>query len=143
MPTNPVSLTGITVLRVVIGVVFLMHGWQKVFQNTIPGTQAGFAGMGIPAAELVAPVVAILELAGGAALIVGLLTRPVALLLALVSAGAMFLVHLDAGFFAGNGGYEFVLTLAVVALAVALIGPGQWSADAALARKNNRLRILA
>jgi uncharacterized membrane protein YphA (DoxX/SURF4 family) len=51
MSPKPLAQFGLTVLRVVIGVVFLMHGWQKVFQNTIPGTQAGFAAMGIPAAE--------------------------------------------------------------------------------------------
>ena len=50
---------GLTVLRVVLGTTFLLHGWQKVTEWTVAGTQASFAQMGVPAAELAAPVVAV------------------------------------------------------------------------------------
>lgn len=130
---------GILTLRVVLGVIFLAHGLQKYLQFTIEGTQASFADMGVPAADLVAPLVATLEAVGGAALIVGLLTRPAGILLALVSLGAIATVHLKAGFFASDGGYEYVLILAAAAFAVALTGAGRWSIDGMLGGK---LRIL-
>src|SRR5438132_3150459 len=60
-------------LRVVLGIVFFAHGWQKFFSYTIPGAQGAFAKMQIPAAQLVAPAVASLELVGGAVLVVGIL----------------------------------------------------------------------
>lgn len=143
MNLSAMQHTGITILRIIVGTVFLVHGWQKIFQNTVPGTQAGFAEMGIPAAALIAPAVAFLELIGGAAMIIGLLTRTIAVGLLLVSVGAIFAVHLPAGFFVAEGGYEFVLTLAAAALALALIGPGRYSIDHILARKNTRLKALA
>ena len=74
---------GLTVLRVVLGTTFLLHGWQKVTEWTVAGTQASFAQMGVPAAELAAPLAAVLELVGGLMLLLGLGTRVVAALLAL------------------------------------------------------------
>lgn len=130
-PTRTTS-AALLVLRVALGAIFLAHGWQKFFAFTIPGTQGAFAEMGVPAAELIAPAVAALELAGGAALILGLATRPVALLLALDMAGALLLVHLSAGIFVDAGGYELVLALGAGALALAIAGPGSVSADRAL-----------
>ena len=85
-----------------LGFLFAAHGWQKFNEFTIAGTQAAFAKMGVPAAEVAAPVVAILELVGGVALILGVLTRVFAALLALDMLGALFLVHASAGVFVGN-----------------------------------------
>ncbi|NKX52983.1 DoxX family protein [Arthrobacter mobilis] len=142
---NP-ALTTIarTVLRVVAGFLFAAHGWQKFNQFTIAGTQGAFAQMGVPAADLVAPVVATLELAGGIALILGLFARPVALLLTLNMLGALFLVHAPAGVFVEAGGFELVLLLAAAALAVALVGPGRLSVDNLLfGRTSSKLAVLA
>lgn len=72
-----------TVLRVVVGFLFAAHGWQKYNEFTITGTQGAFAQMGVPAADVVAPIIATLELVGGIALILGLATRPFAALLTL------------------------------------------------------------
>lgn len=136
--TNPaltrstLTTTGLVILRVVTGLIFMVHGWQKYSEFTIPGTQASFAGMGVPMASIAAPVVATLELAGGAALIVGFLTRVFAALLTLNMLGALVLVHAAAGFFVTNGGYEFVLMLGTAALGIALLGPGRFSLDHAL-----------
>lgn len=134
-----------TVLRLVLGVVFFAHGWQKIFEYTIPGTQAAFAQMGVPAAQLVAPAIGFLELVGGAALILGVLVRPVAALLALNMLGALFLVHAPAGIFADKGGYELVLVLAAGGAALALVGAGRFSIDALIfGRSRNRaLAVLA
>ncbi|MEX5297283.1 DoxX family protein [Kocuria sp. CPCC 205292] len=126
---------GLTVLRVVLGVTFLLHGWQKFTEWTLAGTQAAFAQMGVPAAELAAPVVAVLELVGGLMLLLGLGTRVVAALLALVMLGALVLVHLPAGFFVADGGIELVLLLAAASALFALAGAGRWSLDHVIAAK--------
>ena len=132
---NPRAVAaGLTVLRVVVGLVFLVHGLQKVFQFTIPGTVGAFGEMGVPLAGLVAPVITILELVGGGALILGLFTRIVAPLLAIDVLGALLVVHLPAGFFLPNG-YEFVLTLAGASLALTLAGPGALALDNWFARR--------
>jgi putative oxidoreductase len=138
------TTTAVTILRVILGFLFTAHGWQKFNEWTIAGTQASFAKMGVPAAEIAAPAVAVLELGGGIALILGILTRIAALLLALDMLGALFLVHASAGVFAATGGYELVLLLAAAALAVALTGAGRISVDRALfGRTNSKLAVLA
>jgi putative oxidoreductase len=144
MNQTSLTTTAVTILRVILGFLFAAHGWQKFNEFTIAGTQASFAKMGVPAAEIAAPAVASLELAGGIALIVGILTRVVAALLAVDMLGALFLVHASAGIFASAGGYELVLLLAAAALAVALTGAGRISVDSALfGRTNSRLAVLA
>ena len=138
------TTTARTILRIITGFLFAAHGWQKFNELTIAGTQAAFAQMGVPAANLVAPVVATLELVGGIALILGVLTRMFAALLAVNMLGALFLVHAPAGIFAATGGYELVLILAAAALAVALVGAGKVSVDRALfGRTGSRLSVLA
>jgi len=138
------TTTALTVLRIILGLLFAAHGWQKFNEWTIAGTQASFAKMGVPAADVMAPAVAVLELAGGVALILGILTRVVAALLVLDMLGALFLVHAPAGIFAANGGYELVLLLAAASLALALTGAGRFSLDRALfGRSSTRLRALA
>lgn len=144
MNQSRLTTTAITVLRIILGFLFTAHGWQKFNEWTVAGTQAAFAQMGVPAAQISAPLVAGLELAGGIALILGVLTRIVAALLALNMLGALFLVHAPAGVFADKGGYELVLLLAAAALALALTGAGRVSVDRALfGRKNSRLAVLA
>ena len=66
---------GLLILRVIVGIVFVAHGAQKVFVWGIDGVTAGFAGMGVPAPAVVATLVAFGELLGGIALIAGVLTR--------------------------------------------------------------------
>ncbi|MFF1882109.1 DoxX family protein [Pseudarthrobacter sp. NPDC058196] len=144
MNQSRLTTVALTVLRVILGFLFAAHGWQKFNEWTIAGTQASFAKMGVPAADVMAPAVAVLELAGGAALILGILTRVVAALLVLDMLGALFLVHAPAGVFAANGGYELVLLLAAAAFALALAGPGRLSVDRALfGRRTSRLAVLA
>ncbi|KNC19785.1 membrane protein [Arthrobacter sp. RIT-PI-e] len=126
---------GHTVLRAVLGIIFVLHGWQKFNEFTIAGTQASFAEMGVPAADLAAPAVAVLELGGGVLLILGLGTRVIAGLLALTVLGALVLVHGEAGFFVADGGYEFVLLLAAASLLFVLAGPGRWSVDHVIASR--------
>ena len=120
---------GLALLRVVVGFVFLMHGWQKLFDAGVGNVGAFFGSIGVPAAALAAVVVSLVELAGGAALILGLGTRVVGVMLAIDMLGAIFFVHHKNGFWVSDGGVELVLTLAAAALCLALAGPGALSLD--------------
>ncbi len=145
-PVPPVSTLGsrfgtdaqrldlaLALLRGVVGLVFLAHGLQKLLVFSLGGTADAFAQMGVPLPPLTAPLVAFVELIGGAALISGFLTRLFAGLLAVDMLGATLLVHLKAGFFMPNG-VEFTLTLLGVCLALVLLGGGRYAGDVLLRR---------
>lgn len=134
-PASPRQLAiALTLARVITGITFVAHGSQKLFMVGIDGTTAGFESVGIPMASIAAPVVAIVELLGGLALIAGLLTRVAAVALAIVMLGAITMVHWSAGYFLPNG-FEFALLLLVLNAALAIAGGGEYSVDALLARR--------
>ena len=120
---------GLLVLRIAVGVVFAVHGAQKLWLFGIDGT-AGFLGsLGVPLPQIAAIVVILVELVGGLALLVGLGTRYVAALLAVNMVVALVTVHLANGFFVDGGGVEFVLVLLAAALFFALNGGGRLAVD--------------
>jgi putative oxidoreductase len=134
-PASPIQINAaLAVLRVVAGSVFAAHGAQKLFVFGFAGVSGAFGGMGVPMPEIVGPATALLEFAGGLALIAGLLTRPIAAALAAVMIGAGVMVHAPNGFFMPNG-YELVLTLFGAAATLAITGSGAWSLDALVSRR--------
>jgi putative oxidoreductase len=124
---------GLTVLRVVVGLVFAAHGGQKLFGMGLDAVEAFFGKLGIPLPAAAAVVVTLVELLGGLALILGLFVRWAAVPLAVNMLVAMLTVHLPKGFFLPEG-VEFVLTLLAACLALALMGGGRASLDARLGR---------
>ncbi|MFI9553251.1 DoxX family protein [Nonomuraea endophytica] len=122
--------------RVVLGAVFLVHGLQKFTgDGGIPGVTGFFASLGVPLPGVAAPVVAILEVGGGIALILGAALPIVGTLLAVDMLGAIVLVHFENGFSVGEGGYEFVLTLAAASLVIAFSEGGAFAVDNIWRRK--------
>lgn len=109
--------TGMFLIRLGLGLVFVIHGWDKLDDMT--RTVGFFSGLGLPAA--VAYLVAAVELLGGLAIILGVWTKWAGWLLAIVMAAAIILVKGKMGFI---GGYELDLPLLLTALGIAFAGPG-------------------
>ena len=118
---------GVTLLRVSLGTMFLAHSVVlKFFTFTLPGTAAFFESQGLPGWLAYATFAA--EAVGGAALVLGIQARWVALLLSPILLGALA-VHAPNGwvFTAANGGWEYPAYLFVLCLAQALLGDGAWA----------------
>ena len=133
-PTARQVSLALTVLRVVLGATFIMHGGQKLFVYGFAGVTGAFTQMGIPMPGLMGPFVAFVEFFGGIAIVLGLLTRLAALGIAATMAVAILTVHLKAGFF-NPGGVEFPLSLLATAITLIVTGAGAYSIDAILGKR--------
>ncbi len=131
--TAALARWGMLPLRVVVGLVFLMHGGQKLFVYGLSGAAGAMTQMGIPLPGLAAVVVTFVELLGGLAIITGLFTRWAGVLLAIDMTVAILKVRIGGGFFAPSG-FEFELTLLGAALTLAAVGAGSVSVDRLLDR---------
>ena len=138
MPTASASLGrwGLVPLRLVVGLVFLVHGGQKLFVFGLPGTADILGKIGIPLPSVMAGVLILAELAGGFAILSGLFVRWAGLVLAFDMAVAIFASRLQGGFFTPYG-YEFELTLFGACLTLALVGAGGMSLDDLLHRRTH------
>lgn len=136
---------GLLILRLVLGIIFLAHGAQKLFGafggGGIAGTAGFFGSLGIPMPQVMAVVVAVFEFLGGLLVLIGFLTPLGGLMITAVMAGAIATVHMSKGFFVGNGGIEFPLMLLASGLALAFTGPGRFSVEGATVDVNRRARV--
>lgn len=127
------------ILRVPIGLILAAHGAQKLFGwfggNGLAGTAQWLSSMDMEPGLLMAILAGGAEFFGGLALVLGLLTRPAALVAAFTMLVAIFSVHISNGLFAADGGYEYALVLMVALLALAVQGGGSLSLDKALSEK--------
>lgn len=125
------------VARITLGGIFVAHGAQKLFTYGIAGTTESFTGMGIPAPQASALFAAVVELLGGAALILGAGVSIAGLLLVLDMLGAVVLVHAPNGVFVDNGGVELVAALGAGALVLGATGAGRFSVDHLVATRRS------
>ena len=120
-------------LRVGAGVIFAAHGAQKLFGwfggYGLEGTAGWMTSIGLEPGMLMATMAGSAEFFGGLLLILGLLVRPAALMLAITMIVAIATVHLPNGLFMDNNGYEFGLALLVISVALVFRGAGSLSAD--------------
>jgi putative oxidoreductase len=130
--TSVLQSTSLLVARVILGVVFMAHGWQKLHTNGMAATKAGFQSMDVPFATVSAYVTMLAEIGCGAALILGVLTPVAAVLLALIMVGAIIWVHLENGLFMSDGGFEYNIVLIGALLMIAAFGSGKFGLDALL-----------
>lgn len=128
---------GLSLLRIIAGLTFAAHGAQKLFGwfggYGLAGVGQWMESIGLAPGYLLALLAGSAEFFGGLALIIGLLARPAAAVLALTMLVAIFSVHLANGFFMSNNGYEYALALLAISLAVLLEGAGKLSLDKRIA----------
>ena len=124
---------GMLVVRLALGPMLFIHGWNKVAgAGGIGGTVRWFEGLGLRPAWLHARLAAATELGAGVLVSVGLLTGLGASAFVGLMAVAALTDHRGKGYFVFKGGYEYTLLIAMVAVALAAVGPGDWSLDHAL-----------
>lgn len=126
-------------LRVPVGLIFAAHGAQKLFAwfggYGLEGTGQWMASIGLAPGYLMALAAGSAEFFGGLFLLLGLLTRPAAAVLAITMVVAIVAVHLPNGLFMSNNGYEFGLSLLAASVALLFSGAGKVSVDAFLNEK--------
>ena len=124
---------GLTVVRILVGIIFVAHGSQKLFGAFggygLEGTGQYMASLGLTPGYLMALLSGSAEFFGGLGLVVGLLARPAAAVLAATLVVAIFSVHISHGLFMANNGYEFALALLGGVIAVLIEGAGKFSLD--------------
>lgn len=132
---------GLLILRAGLGGVLAAHGAQKLFGwfggHGLEGTAAAFEQMGFAPGRPSALAAGLGEAGGGLLIALGLAT-PAAGAAAAATMIPAAAVHAPSGFFATGGGYEYPALLGVSAATLTLIGPGDWSVDAALDHRLNR-----
>ena len=139
---NTESGFGALALRVPVGIIFMAHGAQKLFGSFggygLEGTGQWMASIGLEPGYLMALLAGAGEFFGGLFILLGLLTRPSAVVLALTMVVAIFAVHFQNGFFMSNGGYEFALALLAASVSLVFSGAGKASIDELIANKLNK-----
>ncbi|QJR80152.1 DoxX family protein [Alteromonas pelagimontana] len=126
-------------LRIPIGITFIAHGAQKLFGAFggygLEGTGQWMASIGLEPGYLMALMAGSAEFFGGLFILLGLLTRPAALVLALAMLVAIFTVHITNGFFMTGNGIEFGLALLAASVSLVVSGSGKLALDALINKK--------
>ncbi|MFK4106411.1 DoxX family protein [Streptomyces sp. NPDC019531] len=126
------DMFALLLVRLVLGAVMIAHGWNHWRGGgRIAGTARWFTGLGLRHGTLQAWLSVLTEIGAGTLLVLGLFTPLACAAVVSVMLVAGLLAHRPNGFFVFKEGYEYVLTLAVVALALAVLGPGDVSVDEA------------
>lgn len=129
---------GLTVLRIIVGIIFIAHGSQKLFGAFggygLEGTGQWMESIGLTPGYLMALLSGSAEFFGGVAVLIGLLARPAAVVLIGLLLVAIFSVHISNGLFMSNNGYEFALALLGGSIAILFEGAGKLSVDRVIAR---------
>jgi len=127
---------GLLIIRLVVGLLFVGHGAQKLFGwfggYGLKGTGGWFESIGMKPGVTMALIAGLAEFFGGLMFALGLLTPLAGILIAGTMAMAIVKVHAQNGLWSTSNGYEYNMTLIAVALGIALIGPGQYALDAFL-----------
>jgi putative oxidoreductase len=127
---------GLLIIRLVVGLLFVGHGAQKLFGwfggYGIKGTGGWFESIGIKPGVTMALLAGLTELIGGTLFTVGLLTPLAGIMIAGTMVMAIVKVHATNGLWATENGYEYNLILIAVTIGVALTGAGQYALDAFL-----------
>jgi putative oxidoreductase len=127
---------GLLMIRLVIGLTFMGHGSQKLFGwfggYGLKGTGGWLESIGIKPGVTMALLAGLGEFVGGALFAAGFLTPVASVLIAITMLVAIVKVHGPNGYWVTQNGFEYNLILLVVAIGVALIGPGQYALDAIL-----------
>ncbi|ERS88261.1 DoxX family protein [Marinobacter sp. EVN1] len=127
-------------LRVPVGLILAAHGAQKLFGwfggYGLEGTGQWLASIGLEPGYLMALLAGGAEFFGGLALVLGLLTRPAAVVAAFTMLVAIFAVHIGNGLFMANNGYEYALTLFAATVALAIQGAGRFAVDNLLQKES-------
>jgi putative oxidoreductase len=127
---------GLLIIRLVIGLLFVGHGAQKLFGwfggYGLKGTGGWLESLGMKPGVTMAMLAGLAEFIGGILLALGLLTPLAGIMIAGTMVMAIVKVHGQNGIWATSNGYEYNLTLIAVAIGLALIGPGQYALDSFL-----------
>ncbi|MDQ6598749.1 DoxX family protein [Bacillus salipaludis] len=125
---------GLLIIRLVVGILFIGHGAQKLFGwfggYGLKGTGGWFESVGVKPGVTMALFAGLAELIGGILFALGLLTPLAGIIIAGTMVMAIVKVHGPNGVWATSNGYEYNLTLIAVTIGIALVGPGQYALDA-------------
>jgi putative oxidoreductase len=121
---------GLLLLRLALGPMLIVHGLNKVLgSGGLAGTQGWFASLGLRPAWLHARVAPANEIGAGVLMTLGLLNGLAAMAYVGLMLVATFTDHRGKGYFVFKGGWEYTVLIAMVAVAIAALGPGEWSLD--------------
>lgn len=135
---NPIFRHLVLIARVVVGGIFMVHGYQKVIHDGLSATAASFERMGFPAPYVTAAFSGYVELVAGFALLIGLLLPLAAALLTIDMLGYFLFVNAKNGVFVTNNGFELVAVLAMAALLIGFSGGGTVAVDRLLFRRGRK-----